>query len=185
MKKVIEQVVKELHADFALYPFKYTSSEAEAQFRVFDLLQKKYIKGNIIISRGGKGRPVPPIENEASPRIKLEWKFKDRINDIVIFKEGISDPDSYEDDVESVIEIKSTWGAYRHLDTKGFLKDLKFVHDHPEIGFFLVFIANKFNELSKTWQEYYENKFEALKTSKEYSFKLGQVFLIFRDIILR
>ncbi len=183
MEKIINQVVEELHKDFELHPFKYTSSEAEAQFRVFSLLESKYINGNITINRSGQGGPVPPFESEKSPRLRIEWGFDhNKINDIVIFKDDIENPISY-NDVEAVIEIKSTWGEYPHLDNAGFLKDFRFVHENPKIGYFLIFIGNKFNALSANYQSYYCNKFEELKKSQDYSFPPGHVYLIFRDVV--
>ncbi len=184
MEKIIEQVVKELHEDFASSPFKYTSSEAEAQYRVYALLERNYIKGNIFINRAGLDSPVPPYDNELSPRLRIEWGFDRRKkNDIVIFKDGVVDPIDY-DDVEAVIEIKSGWGEYPHLDNPGYLKDFEFVHKHPEIGFFLVFIGNKYDLLSQKYQSYYKNKFIDLKESQNYSFPSGHVYLIFRDKII-
>ena len=185
MEQIVKQVVNDLREDFASYPFKYTSSEAEAQYRVFALLESKHIKENITINRSGPGGPVPPFENEVSPRLRIEWGFDRRqINDIVIFKEGVVDPSSY-DDVEAVIEIKSTWGEYPHLDNDGFLKDLRFINKYPKIGFLLAFFGNKFNELSKHYQDYYNERFEALKNSQEYSFPSGHVYLIFRDKLIQ
>jgi len=175
---IIKSVVNKLQKDFSKHPYDFTSYEIEAQVRVYNELMKD-IKGTFRVNRPDA---VPPFKSEKTPCVKLEWKLGDNRHDIVVFKEDVTDPESY-DDIEGFIEIKSGWGETEyHLLNKSVLKDFKLVQTHPNIGYLIIFLANNFHEISKEYQYFYRQTLGEHK--KTYGIKGGHVYLVFRDIVL-
>jgi len=175
---IIKSVVNKLQKDFSKHPYDFTSYEIEAQVRVYNELMKN-IKGKFKVNRPDA---VPPFKSEETPCVKLEWKLGDNIHDIVVFKEDVTDPGSY-DDIEGFIEIKSGWGETKdHLSNNSVKKDFELVQIHAHIGYLIIFLANNFNDISKEYQDFYIQTFKAHK--KTYGIKEGHVYLVFRDRVL-
>ena len=178
IEQILNKIFNDLQRDFSLNPYDYTSSEIEAQIRIFNKL-KEVIKGKVIINNNG---PIPPFINLKSYRVKLEYGFDKNKHDIVIFKDN-SKCESY-NDVEAFIEIKVGWGFEKTqlLLERTAIKDFKLLSKFPEKGYLIYFLANNFNSMKKEHQKFYVETLEQHK--KNYKIMDNHVYLIFRDEII-
>lgn len=174
MNDIIKGIVEELQVDFNEHPYDYTSYEIEAQVRIFDALRQR-LTGSIKINRSDA---FPSIEDQQACRIKLETGFNGQYHDIVVFKDGSTAKSK--DDVEAVIEIKIGWGyTEAHMTHPGVVKDCEVLQDYGDRGYFLFFLANRFDAMQSDHQFFYKN--EHANLCKRHGIQPGHFFLIFRD----
>jgi len=172
--KVLNEIIYELHNDFSLNPYDYTSYEMEAQVKVFNKI-KNLIEGKILINND---EPIPPFVILESCRVRIEYRIDKNRHDIVIFKNN-SNCKSY-NDVEAFIEIKVGWGFTKdHLLHPTIKKDLELISKFPEKGFLIIFLSNNFYNLDIRQQRFYTKKLEEHK--KNYKINNNHIYLIFRD----
>ena len=177
ISQTLNKIVNDLQRDFSLNPYDYTSSEIEAQIRIFNKLNE-VIKGKVVINNNG---PIPPFINLESYRVKLEYVVNKNKHDIVIFKDN-SKCESY-DDVEAFIEVKVGWGFTKdHLLHNTAIKDFELLSKFPEEGFLIFFLANNFDDLKGKQQIFYKETLEKHKI--KYKINNNHIYLIFRDKII-
>ena len=108
-RKVILEVLEELHKGYDDHLYDFMQNETHAQFKLFEELNKR-IKGNIYRDLSNEAENDQPISPKVmkGKRVRLEVQANGYIHDICIVKEGATIVD--ESTIETVIEVKHGYG---------------------------------------------------------------------------
>ncbi|AOY76725.1 hypothetical protein [Clostridium formicaceticum] len=179
--KLYEVIVSSINAtfdDFSKNPFDFVQNEREAQYCLFEKLKDK-VQGSMKVQRQDS---IPPFENMNARRVRVEYKLKNFVPDIVIFKENIINTKETDiDDVEAFIEVKIGWGCNSGCFTgDGFYKDILNLKKYPSKGFIVYYMGDNFDSLSSSIRSNCKKIFQEYKD--EIDFK--NTFIVFRDRVI-